>query len=61
MVLLVVMAMILLLVVGLLLWALSTKHGIFYLLPAVMVAAVGIGFDASRARRFREFVWAAIG
>lgn len=61
MALLVMVAMIVLLLLGLLLWALSTRHGIFYLTPAVMVAVAGIGFDVRRARRFRQFVWAAMG
>jgi hypothetical protein len=50
-----------LLVVGLLIWAFSSRYGVFYLMPSAAAFGLGIVLDVRRMRRFRRFAWEAMG
>jgi hypothetical protein len=54
------LAGIVLLLLGLLLWAFSNRHGVFYLVPSVAVFALGVLLEGKRKQRFRNFVWRAM-
>lgn len=55
--LLMVLAGIVLLLLGLLLWAFASRHGVFYLLPSIGVFGLGLVLEARRKQHFQRLVW----